>query len=47
MAELLGWDDSRKAMEIENCRDIDRTSRAEFSVRTTDQGVADDCRAAG
>ena len=47
MAEMLGWDDSRKAMEIENCRDIDRTSRAGFLSGTTDQGVADDCRAAG
>ncbi|MGB1959390.1 MAG: FAD-dependent oxidoreductase, partial [Luminiphilus sp.] len=24
MADLLGWDDKRKAMEIDNCRDIDR-----------------------
>ena len=47
MAELLSWDDNRKAMEIENCRDIDRTSRAGFLSGTTDQGVADDCRAAG
>ena len=47
MAEMLGWDDSRKAMEIENCRDIDRASRAGFSSEVTGQGVADDCRAAG
>ena len=47
MAELLGWDDNRKAMEIENCRDIDRASRAGFSSQVTGQGVADDCRAAG
>ena len=47
MAELLGWDDTRKAMEIENCRDIDRASRAGFSSDVTGQGVADDCRAAG
>ena len=47
MAKLLGWDDTRKAMEIENCRDIDRASRAGFSSDVTGQGVADDCRAAG
>ena len=47
MAGLLGWDDTRKAMEIENCRDIDRASRAGFSSDVTGQGVADDCRAAG
>ena len=47
MAELLGWDDTRKAMEIENCRDIDRASRTGFSSDVTGQGVADDCRAAG
>ena len=47
MAELLDWDDTRKAMEIENCRDIDRASRAGFSSDVTGQGVADDCRAAG
>ena len=47
MAELLSWDDNRKAMEIENCRDIDRASRAGFSSEVTGQGVADDCRAAG
>ena len=46
MAELLGWDDTRKAMEIENCRDIDRASRVGFSSDVTEQGVADDCRAA-
>ena len=47
MAELLGWDDNRKGMEIENCRDIDRASRAGFSSDVTGQGVADDCRATG
>ena len=47
MAELLDWDDTRKAAEIENCRDIDRASRAGFSPDVTGQGVADDCRAAG
>jgi len=47
MAELLGWDDTRKAMEIENCHDIDRASRTGFSSDVTGQGVADDCRAAG
>ncbi len=46
MTELLGWDDTRKAMEIENCCDIDRASRAGFSTDGTGQGVADDCRAA-
>ena len=46
MTELLGWDDTRKAMEVENCRDIDRASRAGFSSDGTGQGVADDCRAA-
>ena len=35
MAELLSWDDNRKAMEIENCRDIDRASRAGFSSEVT------------
>jgi glycerol-3-phosphate dehydrogenase len=47
MSELLDWDDTRKAMEIENCRDIDHASRAGFSSDVTGQGVADDCRAAG
>ena len=47
MAEMLGWDDTRKTMEIENCRNIDRASRAGFSSEVTGQGVADDCRAAG
>ena len=47
MAELLSWDDARKAMEVENCLDIDRASRAEFASDVTRQGVADDCRAAG
>ena len=46
MTELLGWDDTRKAMEVENCRDIDRASRAGFSSDGIGQGVADDCRAA-
>ena len=46
MAELLGWDDNRKAMEVENCLEIDRASRAGFSSDVTGQGVADDCRAA-
>jgi glycerol-3-phosphate dehydrogenase len=47
MSELLGWDDMRKAMEIENCREIDRASRAGFLSDLTLQGVADDYRAAG
>ena len=47
MAELLDWDDTRKAMEVENCRDIDRASRAGFSLEVIGQGVANDCRAAG
>ena len=47
MSELLGWDDNRKAIEIKNCHDIDRASRAGFSSDVTGQGVADDCRAAG
>ena len=47
MAELLGWDDARKAMEIENCREIDRASRADFQTGTIWQGAGDDCRAAG
>jgi len=46
MTELLGWDDIRKAMEIQNCRDIDLASRAGFSSAALGQGVADDCRAA-
>ena len=46
MADLLGWNDTRKAMEIENCRDIDRASRAGFQSSTILQGVGDDCRAA-
>ena len=46
MAELLGWDDNRKAMEIENCHDIDLASRAGFSSAVSGQGVADDSRAA-
>jgi len=47
MAELLGWDDTRKAMEIENCHDIDRASRTGFSSDVTGQGIVDDRRAAG
>ena len=47
MAELLDWDDSRRAMEVENCRDIDRASRAGFSSAAPGQGVDDDCLAAG
>ena len=47
MAELLDWDDSRRAMEVENCRDIDRASRAGFSSALPGQGVDDDCLAAG
>jgi len=47
MAELLGWDDRRKAMEVENCGEIDRASREGFQVSTTWQGAGDDCRAAG
>tara|TARA_E500000178_G_scaffold103282_1_gene102857 strand:- start:688 stop:2280 length:1593 start_codon:yes stop_codon:yes gene_type:complete len=47
MAELLDWDDSRRAMEVENCRDIDRASRAGFSSAVPGQGVDDDCLAAG
>ena len=47
MAELLGWDDAREAMEIENCREIDRASRADFQTGTIWQGAGDDCRAAG
>jgi len=47
MAELLGWDDNRRTMEIDNCRDIDRASRVGFSSDVTGQGVSDDCRAAG
>ena len=47
MAELLGWDDNRKALEVENCLEIDRASRAGFSSAVTGQGVTDDCHAAG
>ena len=47
MAELLRWDETRKAMEIENCREIDRASRAGFLSGVTTEGVADDYRAAG
>ena len=46
MADLLGWDDARSAMEIENCRIIDRASRAGFLSGVTVEGVADDCREA-
>ena len=47
MADLLGWDDARSAMEIEDCREIDRASRAGFLSGVTVGGVADDDRAAG
>ena len=47
MADLLGWDEARSAMEIENCRKIDHASRAGFSPGVTVDGVADDARAAG
>ena len=35
MADLLGWDEARSAMEIENCRKIDHASRAGFSYDVT------------
>ena len=47
MADLLGWDDSRKALEIENCRQIDGASRSGFLDSTGWEEVSDDCRAAG
>ena len=47
MADLLGWDEARSAMEIENCRKIDHASRAGFSSGVTVEGVADDALAAG
>ena len=47
MAELLGWDEARRAMEIENCRKIDHASRAGFSSGGTAEGATDDARAAG
>ena len=47
MADLLGWDDSRKALEIENCRQIDGASRSGFIESTGWEEVLDDCRAAG
>ena len=47
MADLLGWDDARSAMEIEDCREIDRASRAGFLSGVTIGGVADNDRAAG
>ena len=47
MAELLDWDDNRKAMEIENCCEIDRASRVGFSSNVTGKVFADDCHAAG
>ena len=47
MAGLLGWDDARTAVEIENCLEIDRASRAGFQASTTWKGAVDDCRAAG
>jgi glycerol-3-phosphate dehydrogenase len=46
MAAFLDWDDPRKAMEINNCREIDRASRAGFQSATTSLGEADDYRAA-
>ena len=47
MADLLGWDDSRKALEVENCRQIDGASRSGFLESTGWEEVPDDCRAAG
>ena len=47
MADLLGWDDSRKALEIENCRQIDGASRSGFLESNVWEEVSDDCRAAG
>ena len=47
MADLLGWDDSRKALEIENCRQIDVASRSGFLESNVWEEVSDDCRAAG
>lgn len=46
MADLLGWDDPRKTMEINNCREIDGASRIGFQSATTSLGEADDYRAA-
>ena len=43
MAGLLGWDDTRKALEIENCREIDIASRSGFLGA---QGASHDCRTA-
>ena len=47
MADLLGWDDSRKALEIENCRQIDGASRSGFLDPNRWEEGSDDCRAAG
>ena len=47
MAALLGWDEARQTAEIQNCRDIDRDSRAGFTTGTSYSGDADDVRAAG
>lgn len=47
MADLLGWSAERKAMEIDNCREIDRASRSGFLEAGAETGVSDDCRAAG
>jgi glycerol-3-phosphate dehydrogenase len=47
MADLLGWDDARKALEIENCHQIDGASRSGFIESTGWEEVLDDCRAAG
>ena len=46
MAALLGWDEARQTAEIQNCRDIDRDSRAGFTTGTSYSGDADDVRAA-
>ena len=47
MADLLGWDDSRKTLEIENCRQIDGASRSGFIESIGLEEVLDDCRATG
>ena len=47
MADLLGWDEARKTAEIDNCRQIDRESRAGYAMGVDYGGRAFDVSAAG
>lgn len=47
MGALLGWDADRVALEITECREIDRASRSGFLQPEMSEEEANDCRAVG